>query len=990
MARRKQADQQQIRALAREALDRVEDAEDAQAEAERVFREVSDPRVRRAVAAGAPGEPGEVARAVLAAAIRSGQEEVARTAAEMVVDLSGTPAGRELLKECFHSEAPDLRRRAVEALESFSQPDLVDHLAEALTDEADPVWRSAAGTFGIIIGTPSHGLRRRILEELSDPEGGLAVAVLENPNVSVRRQVAQAMSFVDSELVLPTLRALSQDQTPEVRQEAVLSLAAIGTEEAVRIIAERLEDPSYRVVSSVLDMLAASLGGSSEALLEQLRRALDHELAEVRRHAVLMLHRYEPSHIREVLERAAGDPDFEVSREAGEMLRSLGGVETAQRLTEEMSQQVVGQRVRTVWEAGNIAQESGAGSPAATEEKIRSVLPALEYALRRGSPSEKVHALNELSSLVDIGESEAMQEALNDPDSSVRSRAADTFSYTHDAGLLVDSLESHSDPLVRRRAVEALGGNPGGPRERGRLATSISFTSARTAGVNLYSYYLLALSDPDSGVQQLACEAVRECARRAQLVPVKQTLAELEELAADEETSALLEEDADHAADLVRQITFPETIAEGVEKVLGWRGRLAREAHSLRADPESGGFEVNCSQETVERWAGAFGLDLGQAEQLSRAASAEEKLPAEPAAVIMEGLTRELSVALRAVAHAARALRLIGLTGREENLEKWASAVKTGPRIEWGGTDDARALLARLRRLRRRAWIQACAAREHLRDNPDWEFLEEALQSQDDWVEMTAQITADELDHPAAQPERLEQLCRERRGDTDFLLPVGLGGVRLLLAGRRPGIESLKSVLEAARVNLRLELVYALSAAAQRDKARSLLNDYLEDRTLDGLPDLCLALAARSAGAVPEGMQPPEPPDGLEEKCAALALRAMGNETEAAEQLETMLRSGGEAERYLSAGYLGLARVWTAVLVFSSVRDQDVRFSLRLRCASSLTRCGHPGGLSWFEKVSDSVSGRAEGQRVLHLCRAVEDTIPLMLECRDVNVGRFV
>ncbi len=78
------------------------------------------------------------------------------------------------------------------------------------------------------------------------------------------------------------------------------------------------------------------------------------------------------------------------------------------------------------------------------------------------------------------------------------------------------------------------------------------------------------------------------------------------------------------------------------------------------------------------------------------------------------------------------------------------------------------------------------------------------------------------------------------------------------------------------------------------------------------------------------------------------------------------------------------------MLVFSSVRDQDVPLSVQLICASSLVEQGHPGGLAWFEKVADSVRGVGQARRVLYMGRAVENVVPLMLNCNAVNVGRFV
>jgi hypothetical protein len=117
----------------------------------------------------------------------------------------------------------------------------------------------------------------------------------------------------------------------------------------------------------------------------------------------------------------------------------------------------------------------------------------------------------------------------------------------------------------------------------------------------------------------------------------------------------------------------------------------------------------------------------------------------------------------------------------------------------------------------------------------------------------------------------------------------------------------------------------------------------------------------------------------------------MGNDPEATHRLETMLREGRPQERYCGAHYLGLARVRSAALVFASVRDQeDAPYPLRALCGASLVRRGHPEAFAGLERLLRGAGGRREAVLLLHLCRAVEDAIPLMLECADVNVGRFV
>ena len=988
MARRRQLGEQEIRALAREAIDGVEGADDLQKAASEALRAAEEPRVRQAIVEGATSEAEEVTAAILRAALESGEERVARIAAELIPDLSESDAGVELLMECARDEDSDIRRRALEALESFSQPQLVPVLAEALLDDADIVRRSATGTLGIIIGTPSHALRERIREELGRPDSPLALAMVENEDIQVRRQMAQSLAFMDTDEVLPTLDRFCEDPDDEVRQEAVLSLAALGTEAALDVMAGRLDDDSYRVASSVLDMLAASLGSASSAFLEHIRRALKHPQAEVRRHAALMLSAYEPSEVLDVLREAAEDDDFEVSRRAGEMLRKTGEGRLDW-LAGEMDRQTGGERARTVWEAGNIGQETratiaGDGAAAASD-----VTAMLEKLLAEGSSSEKVHALNELSSLVDIGDSESMQRALDDPSSSVRSRAADTFAYTHDAGFLVEVMHNHRDPYVRRSAAETLIGNPGGPSRAGRVRQSLSFTSERTVGVTLYSHFLEALGDPDPVVQQHACEAIRECARRVSLLPVRRTLEELMRLIEDPGTSVLLQEDAEHAADMIEEAEDPLLIGDSAADLLEEWPELLQDASCLEWDSDAGAYRFAAAPdgETLMRWADRCDLSEEQTEGLRGAASGGEALDAEVASALIQMLAHDLGSTLDCFGYAARALAAVGQEGFEDELPRWASELASELSLPW---EDDTPWRERLRRVRMRAWMEAEAAVAAFAEDTAVPSLAETVNDGDEWVQLTALAAAARLDRPEADSDRMAELCSRHAEEGEYCAPVGQAALELLKAGRAEGVTAVEGALESGSIAERGRLTRALMMAAHEERAMTLLRGRLRDGGATELAGLCLALAVRGAGGSLSDVEVAEADGFCEATCAALALRAMANETEAADKLKNLLREGDAEERYLSAGYLALARVWTAVLVYSSVRDQDVPYSVQLVCARAQVQQGHPGGISWFQKMSNSLSGRPLADLVTHMAQAVLDTIPLMLQCKTVNLGRFV
>ncbi|MHC4592050.1 MAG: HEAT repeat domain-containing protein [Planctomycetota bacterium] len=997
MARRRTVSQEEITASARRALDQVKAAEDIDAAAAHVLAEAPDLRARQAVVELSLAESDRVTGALVGAALHSGDAALARAASDLLLDLQGSPAALEVLKQCLRFEDPLVRMRGVEALEGYSDPAVISLVPDALRDESDSVRRAAVSAIILIIGIPHHPLRAAFLYELSNPQSQLVRAILENEDTQVRRQAAQGLGFVNSDLVLPTLDVFRADEDAEVRQEIVLCLAAIATEPAAEMMAQMLDDPNAKVASTALDMLAALLGATSQGLLQHLSGAMLHPAVEVRRHAVLMLTGFDAEQAMPILEKATGDSDFEVARRAGEMLRKVRGDAGLGWLADEMASQAAGQRALTVWEAGNIGL--GAGGAAHAEELI----PMLERTLREGSASDKVHAVNELSSLRDVADSAAMQDALTDPDPGVRSRAADTLQYTRDAGLLVRVGQMHPDPMVRRRATEALVRNPGGLKGSGGMRRDVAFTSTRTLGADLFGYFLRALRDPDEGVRRHACAAICEYAKVTGLLPVRLSVRALEALADEETVSYLQQEDAAGAAQDVRKAPAGDLFVEHIEGILEWRGLLAREAHAIRWDASTGCYAVDSAvgSEAAARWAEAYKLSPEQSASLLRAAGGQG-LDEATGRRVLAGLTRELSAALKCVAHGAGALRWIQQAGSAEVLERWTAAVQAGPKLEWGPQTGVARLQRRLNRARRRAWVVACLGREMLSEEPSVDTLGEASEDADDWVRLVALCAVAELSlEPEPVLERVRSICREHLGETGYREPIGLSSVALLRGDVEGALEMAEYAMTGRSLAQRMQLTRQVLLAAQEDRAGAALEDYLVGKSLDTVPALCLALALRGAGRSIEGLRVPAETgesEWSEKLCACLALRAMANEPDAAAKLEDVLRHGEPRQRYCSAYYLSLARVRTALPILASVLDRgDAPYMLRGLCAASLIRGGHPAGLTAMQKLVQSASGRVRADLLTHLCRAVEDTcravedtIPLMLKCSDVNSGRFV
>jgi len=669
-------------------------------------------------------------------------------------------------------------------------------------------------------------------------------------------------------------------------------------------------------------------------------------------------------------------------------------------LADEMDRQAAGERVLAVWEAGTIGSEAGlrvglgaARDRGGTQDRL---VPILEETVRNGAPSDRMHAISELAALVDIADSRVMREALRDDDPSVRSRAADTLQYTRDAELLVEIVRTHPDPSVRRGAIDALIANPGGPKRRGSLDARVTFAAARTLGMELFGHFLAAMNDPDEGVRQVACEAVREYAAEVGVLPVKAALEALSELADDEDVSVLVQEEATAAEEVVRRASAPPLIVSQLDEVLAWRGQVARDAHALLWDDEAGCFRIRpgAGAGLAERRAEGQALSPEQAAAVARAADTGAPLDRDTARALLRGLTRDLTAALNAAAYAAVALRVIGQEDWLTHAERWTAALAAGPKLQWGPRGRGARYATRIGRLRRRAWINLLWAREDAEPGACAQELAAAADDADAWVRLTAlAVKASLAPDDRAPADALRTMARKHATDREFCEPVGLASLPLMRWEGPDAVPLAAGALAAARIDFRVELTQQIMAAVRHPQVAHGILAHLRARPLEGVAPVCLALALRGGGHALEGMTVMEPAEGAdpEQVCASLALRAMEAEEEAAAQLTRLLRHGSPKERYLSGCYLGLARVRSAAMPLAGTRDQpDAPYLLRGLCAALLLPQGLPTAMAGWAKLLKGVTGRVKADMLTYLCRGVEDTILLMNYCADVDVGRFV
>ena len=990
--------QAQVRKFARRQLDAVDDADDKRAAAEEALARCDSTGIKEAVLELSLSSPEEVRDAFVVSALHSEDRSLVRTAAESLMHMSSMGEFVDLLEECMDADEQVVRQRAAEAVDQTSDPRALSLLAKALEDEEIAVRRAAAGTLEWIAASRYRPLKDAALKQMRDPESELFLATVNNDDPQVRLHLARSLGYTASESSVPLLKRLAVDDDREVRHEALMGLANIKSEEAMEVVSENIPGSEYVTISSVLDTLATNLGPASERFLEFLKQALDHKEPEVRRHAVLMLYKYPPSQSKELLLAAAKDKDFEVAQRAAELLRVRFPGKAGEWLEEEALQSDEDTATLAIWEAGNVGQE--ADRHPERGESSEEVEGMLERTAMRGSPATRTHAVSELSTLRDIAQSEALKAALVDDDSSVRSAAADSLTYTRDAGYLVDIVRTHSDPLIRRRALEALMDNPGGVVDKSGPQRTLDFSYTRTAPVAMFRYFMDALDDEDEGVKRYACEAIGQCAGNTGAAPVRAATDRLDELARDSSVSQMTRETASRVIEEMEEMECAELILTSTKNTLAWFVPITvhtdaldynRSEKTFRVKPEAG---VQAGQ-VQDLWENRLSIPEENIKTMVDAVRNGTEIPLDEGKVILRRLTRAVRTALTLICRGARALRQMGRKDHLEHVQKWLEALKKAPAPEWGEAGFLGKWEKYLRWLRGCAMASTIRAVQELSDNYDASALDEVADSDDPMVRLSALTEkAYLMSNREDVLDEIEDLCGKYDDEEeDLAVALGRAGVLLLESGRESGAEYTAQALEDADSLDRVDLTWKVMFACREESAADMVDAQISECEPGSFAGLTLGCALRGAGREPGADPIPEelPDDASSEvKCACLGLEAMRGDKKAADRLKEVLRRGTGKVRFYSALFLGLARVWSATGVLAAVSDSDVPFVLRLLCGSMLVRRGHSGSLNWFQKVVKGTSGTHEARTGVELAKGVEDCVGLMLHCNDVNVGRFV
>lgn len=279
-----------------------------------------------------------------------------------------------------HDPDPTLRTEAARALAAWSDADVVDALADALSDVREV--REAAALALSELKDPQSGRRLvrhaahadafvsaaslRGLRELRVPEAaGPALAALKRPEATVRREAVGVLGWLRHQPALPCLAQVAvEDEDAEVRRAASGALGLAGPEDVERVLpalCAALRDPAWPVreeAATTLGKLRPEAPAAAQALraameddywqvrlraaralgrlrdreaLSPLTAALLHPAGNLRKEAAIALGEIGDARAVPALDVATADPDPEVRKAARAALQRLGAPTGADR-----------------------------------------------------------------------------------------------------------------------------------------------------------------------------------------------------------------------------------------------------------------------------------------------------------------------------------------------------------------------------------------------------------------------------------------------------------------------------------------------------------------------------------------------------------------------------------------------------------------------------------------------------------------------------------
>jgi HEAT repeat protein len=278
----------------------------------------------------------------------AGERRVALLEAADLEDEALLPALTAVLR---HDPEPALRTEAARALAAWSDAEVVDALAEALSDVTQVreaaalalaelkdaqagarLVRHAQHEDAFVSAAALRGLRELRVAEAVEP----ALAALQRPEAGVRREAVGVLGWLRHQPALPQLaRAAVEDEDAEVRRAATgaLGLAGPGDVDAVLpALCAALRDAAW----SVREEAATTLGKlrpEHPSAAQALRAAMDDDYWQVRLRAARALGRLRDRGAVPLLTAALLHPAGNLRKEAAIALGEIGDAHAVPALT---------------------------------------------------------------------------------------------------------------------------------------------------------------------------------------------------------------------------------------------------------------------------------------------------------------------------------------------------------------------------------------------------------------------------------------------------------------------------------------------------------------------------------------------------------------------------------------------------------------------------------------------------------------------------------
>ncbi|WP_269622379.1 HEAT repeat domain-containing protein [Prochlorococcus marinus] len=206
--------------------------------------------------------------------------------------------------------ASELKKKLLEGKLPSTDKDLIKKIIAGLGDRRGMLRRTFSESLGLIGNTVIPELR---------------IALLNNPNVIVRRAAAKTLRLVGDSKALPDLlKALLEDQDPVVQGSAVGAMAIFG-EEAIPHLIQVLDNPKSSEMQCGLASWGLSYVGANGS--KALKEATKSTNKKVRACSIAALgeqiQSYDDKEAKNILINALNDPSDEVKIEAIKLIGML-------------------------------------------------------------------------------------------------------------------------------------------------------------------------------------------------------------------------------------------------------------------------------------------------------------------------------------------------------------------------------------------------------------------------------------------------------------------------------------------------------------------------------------------------------------------------------------------------------------------------------------------------------------------------------------------